>query len=263
MQEIENAALDIPDERDYQYEVLMWNTNFENIKIEFPKIEIFNQGLKAVTKMSCTRAGLGHIINAQRILNGESPIDIEGFWLRYLEINPGAEKEWATIQSALKQAKDEWLIENYFEVKNEDQMNDAFWKWFFIYSGSNNGDWAFVRDKKIYRVRPDWKILWHAFMFPSKEKILNSYGKDNWYAFFPKELYSTTYTKYAIVPKNGYNLDLIYKNIIMSKIKLESARKAMENWFWNWVDGEKPVTREEASAMIQRVYEKLSAVKKE
>lgn len=263
MQEIENAALDIPDERDYQYGVLMWSSELKNVKIKFPNIEIFNQGLKAITKMICTRAGLGHIINAQRMLNWEAPIDIEAFWLRYLEVNPTAEKDGATIQSALKQAKDEGLIENYFVVKTETEINDSFSKWFFIYTGSNNWDWAFVRDNKVYRLRSDWRVLWHAFALPDKEKLLNSYWEGNGYVNFPKELYSTTYTKYAIIPKNGYNLDLIYKKTIMEKIKLESAKKAFELGIWNGLEWEKPVTREEAAAMIFRALEKLSAEKKE
>ena len=259
---MENACFDIPDERDWQYEVLMWSQDF--LEINWPDIEVFNQWLKPVTRMSCTRVWLWHIINAQRKVNWITPIDIEAFWLRYLKVNPNAEKDWASLQGALQQAKDVWLIESLFVVWNKTEMHDAISKWLFIYSGSANWDWAFVRREKKYRLRTDGKFVWHAFCFPKKWVLLNSYWAENWYIEFPEELYNTTYTKYAIVPKVWYNLDLLYKKRIMENIKLESAKKAFENWFWNWLEWDKPVSREEAGAMMQRVYDKLSAeLKKE
>lgn len=263
MSEIENGALDVPDERDYPYEVLMWSEEFK--KIDFPKIRVWNQGLDRKTRMACTRYGLGHIINAQSILSGwDEFLDLYDFWMRYLVKNPSAEADGATIQSALQQAKEEGLIGWYFQVKTELEINDSLGKWFFIYTGSSNGDWGSVRDSKIYKLRTDGKIVGHAWIITGQEELLNSYGENNGFAKLPKELYGTTFTKYAIIPKNKYDLTLLYKKEIMSKIKLESAKKAFELWIWNGVDPEKTVTREEASAMIYRMFEKLSAeMKKE
>lgn len=256
MQEIENAALDIPDERDYQYETLMWSEEFQ--KIDFPKIKVWNQGLDKKTRMACTRYALGHIINAQNVINEWIEfLDLYAFWERYLKKNPSAEGEGATLQSALQQAKDEWIIWGFFQVKTEDEINDSLGKWFFIYTGSNNGDWASVRDSKIYKLRTDGKIVWHAWIIPEQEKLLNSYWENNGFAKLPKELYHTTYTKYAIIPKTKYDITLIYKKTIMSKIKLESARKAMELWLYNWLNGDKPITREESAAIAYRLYEKI------
>lgn len=256
MQEIENAALDIPDERDYQYEVLMWSTEFQ--KIDFPKIKIWNQWQNKKTRMACTRYGLGHIINAQFLINEwKESVDLYDFWERYLLKNPGAEKNGASIQSALEQALEEWLIWGFFQVKSEEEINDWLWKWFFIYTGSANWDWESVKNDKVYKLRTDKKIVWHAWIIPKEETLLNSYWESNGYARLPKELYHTTYTKYAIIPKTKYNLTLIYKKTIMEKIKLESAKKAFELWIWNGLEWDKPVTREEAAAMIYRAVEKL------
>lgn len=41
MSDIQNGALDAPDERDFQYEVLMGSDEFQ--KIDFPKIRVWNQ----------------------------------------------------------------------------------------------------------------------------------------------------------------------------------------------------------------------------
>jgi len=263
MQEIENAVIDVPDERDYQYETLMWSEEFQ--KINFPKIKIWNQGSDKKTRMACTRYALGHIINAQNVINEWIEfLDLYNFWERYLKKNPSAESEGATLQSALQQAKDEWIIWGFFQVKTEAEINDSLGKWFFIYTGSSNGDWGSVRDSKIYKLRTDGKIVWHAWIIPEQEKLLNSYWENNWIAKLPKELYETTFTKYAIIPKTKYNLTLIYKKTIMEKIKLESAKKAFELGIWNGLEWDKPVTREEAAAMILRALEKLSAdMKKE
>lgn len=263
MSEIENGALDVPDERDYPYEVLMWSEEFK--KIDFPKIRIWNQGLDRKTRMACTRYGLGHIINAQSILSGwDELLDLYDFWMRYLVKNPSAEADGATIQSALQQAKEEGLIGWYFQVKNELEINDALWRGFFIYTGSSNGDWGSVKNFKIYKLRTDGKIVGHAWIITGQETLLNSYGENNGFAKLPKELYGTTFTKYAIIPKTKYNLTLLYKKEIMSKIKSERAKKAFENWFWNGIDEDKPATKWQVAAIAQSVYEKLSAeMKKE
>jgi hypothetical protein len=256
MQEI-NACLDIPDERDFQYELLMWSNEFQ--KIDFPKITVWNQWLDRKTRMACTRYALWHIVNAQNVINEWVEfLDLYKLWERYLQINPWAESEWATLQSALQQAKNEWLIGWFFQVKTETEINDALAKWLFVYTGSSNWDWSSVRDSKIYKLRTDGKIVGHAWIIPKEETLLNSYWENNGFAKLPKELYGTTFTKYAITPKTKYDLTLIYKNKIMSEIKLESAKKAFELWIWNGLDWNKPVTREEASAMIYRAVEKLS-----
>lgn len=44
----------------------------------------------------------------------------------------------------------------------------------------------------------------------------------------------------------------------MENITIEAAKTALTNSFWNGERPQDPVTREEAAAMVERVFEKLS-----
>lgn len=252
-----NACTDNPDDRDYNYSELLWSGALEEYeKIDFPNIKIFNQWMKYITRMACSRCWIWHIINAQELINNwVESLDIEEFWLRYLKINPNAEKEWATLQSALQQAKDEWLIWWYYRVNTIEEINNALDKWFFIYTWSSNWDWDSVAKDKIYKLRTDSQIVWHAWVIPKKETLLNSYWPNNGYSTISEDLYNTTFTKYAILPKEDYNLTLIYKNKIMNEIKLEMAKQfvAREWKYTNWERPNDPITRQEFWATMERV----------
>lgn len=258
----ENAVIDIPDERDYPYEMLVGG---EYKNVEFPRdiLIVQNQWAQPLTKMACSRYGMAHIANGQNILLDKwQPYQWIDLWKSYLEINPQAETSGATLQSALKQAKDTKIISWYAVVKTIDEAKQAIDRGHFIYTGSSNGDWVSVRDKKIYALRTDSRIVWHVWVIIGYDDTgfiaINSYGQNNGYFSLPYNLFDTTFTKYAIIPTQEIDTILLYKQRIMDGISIESAKTAFTNGFWN---GERPkdtVTREEAAAMVERAFEKLS-----
>lgn len=258
-----NAAIDIPDERDYSYEELLWSWILGD-KIEFPKdkLKVYNQSIERIMRMSCTRVGLWHIINAQNLIqNWTATLDYKEFWERHLEIEPSAESNWASLQGALDQAVKEWLIGWYFKCTTISWMHDALDRWYFIYTWSANWDWSFVRSNNEYRTRTDDKFVWHAFCLSGKEELLNSYWEKDWYSKIDKSFYNSLYTKYAILPVEEYNLVDNYKKEIMSKINIPLAKVGFELWVWNWLDADKPITREEAVTVILRALEKFDEKK--
>ncbi len=252
---MENACIDLFDERDYKYSDLLWAWILPEKPINAPKITILNQSLKSITRMACTRYWIIHIINMQRVLNWETEVDWLAFWQRYLEINPFAEEMGASLQSALNQAKNEKLIWWYFIVNTEEEINDALYRWYFIYTGSNNGDWTNVANNHEYKLRTDWKLVWHAWALPKENQGLNSYWEDNWYFEISKDLYNTTYTKYAILPAKDYNLIDKYKQMIRDKIWNEVAKIAFDLWLYNWINW--PIDRETTAIIVLRAIQKL------
>jgi hypothetical protein len=63
-------------------------------------------------------------------------------------------------------------------------------------------------------------------------------------------------SKYSLFDKED-NTILLYKKKLMEDIKLESAKKAVENWFFSWERPQDKATREETASMVERMYEKL------
>gem|GEM_PF-4041595 len=177
-------------------------------------------------------------------------------WERYLKKNPQAEGEGATLQSALEQAKGEGYIQGYLRITTYRDLEDAIQKGWYIYTGSNNGDWATTKHTRNYTIKTR-PTVGHAFALMKKNQLLNSYGPNNGYFTFPRELFDSTYSKYAIIPKDNKNILLQHKNNIMKNINLESAKKAFENGIWNGENPQETATREETAAMIYRAMEQL------
>ena len=152
--------LDVPDERDYEYEPLFGVTESENYNVFYPKT-VYNQGAKPETKMACSRYGGAHAINAQNRAVAEvdgmrwAEMNPEVMWGNYLKVNPQAEKEGATLQSALNQYKDLHLITGYAKVVSIEEMKDALMNFRPILTGSQNGDWYSVKTDHKYKLRTD------------------------------------------------------------------------------------------------------------
>lgn len=125
-----NIELDVPDERDYEYEPLFGVTETEEYNVFYPKT-IFNQGAKDETRMACSRYGACHAINSQNRAVAEvdgmrwAEMNPEVSWGNYLKINPQAKKEGATLQSSLKQFLELRLITGYSKVSTIEEMKDA------------------------------------------------------------------------------------------------------------------------------------------
>lgn len=199
--------LDVPDERDYEYEPLFGVTETEGYNAFYPKT-VFNQGLKPETKMACSRYGAAHAINAQNRAVAEvdgmrwAEMNPEVMWGNYLNVMASAEKEGATLQSSLKQFKDLRLITGYAKVVSIEEMKDAIMNFRPILTGSQNGDWYFVKTDHKYRLRTDGRIVGHIFCIVGFDHsgwiAVNSYGISNGIFHIPYELTSSLYTRYSM-----------------------------------------------------------------
>jgi hypothetical protein len=111
--------------------------------------------------MACSRFGASHAVNAQNKAVFEkdgmryAEMNPEVMWGNYLKINAAAEKQGATLQSALNQYKDLRLITGYAKVSTIEEMKDAINNIRPILTGSQNGDWYYVKTEKKYRLRTD------------------------------------------------------------------------------------------------------------
>ena len=76
-------------------------------------------------------------------------------WENYLKVNPKAEKEGATLQSALDQFKELGYITGYSRVTSIEDMKSSLDNLRPIYTGSQNGEWNLVRDEHKYTLRTD------------------------------------------------------------------------------------------------------------
>ncbi len=90
--------------------------------------------------MACSRYGMVHIVNAQNlhvseVTGGEfAELNPKPYWLEYLEGNPSARTDGATLQSALSQFKANGLITGYAVANSVELMKSALRKGHLIYT---------------------------------------------------------------------------------------------------------------------------------
>lgn len=199
--------LDQPKENEFIYETLFGSEDSQH-SIEFLPAHIQNQGAKPITRMACSRYGMVHAINAQnRYVQTKDwgryyEIPAEWQWENYLKINPKAEEEGATLQSALDQFTELGYITGYSRLSSIEDMKASLNNARPIYTGSQNGDWAYVRDFKQYKLRTDWRVVWHIFCIVGYNAsgwiAINSYGINNGVFYIPYDLTSSLFSRYSI-----------------------------------------------------------------
>jgi len=129
-----NACADEPKSTDFAYDQLDFGSTEEVTDIKFLPKTIFNQGAEAVTGMACSRYGMVHIVNAQNLHVSEvtggafAELNPKPYWLAYLEENPDARRDGATLQSALSQFKANGLITGYAVANSVELMKSALRK---------------------------------------------------------------------------------------------------------------------------------------
>lgn len=249
---MENACTDCPRLSDWKYSDLFWSIQ---AKKEFPKnTTIANQGIDWKYRMSCTRQAMAHISNGQNIIEWvwENVHLAFQMWDEYLKKDPDAIRLWATLQSSLDQFLSRKIISWYSTVRRVDEAKDALDSGRFIFTGSQNGDWRYVRTNKQYRIRTDGKTMWHAFAivwYDGDNFIgLNSYWKDNWYFTIPSKLFNTLFTRYAI---SDFRDREIINNQHQTMNDKEGA-EAQALGIWNWERSNDTVTRLESAKMTLR-----------
>ena len=257
MEEI-NSCYDIPDERDFKYSEICWNIDLpEEFKIDLES-DYQNQWLEEITKYMCVFFSSTHWVNIMNSLENcwEEVYKWKDIWLKAHELWRLDLTKWAAIQDWPKTVRDLNHINSWFLVQWIEEIKQALYNKHLVVVWSNQLNW------KEAILKP-WKSYWHAILIIGWNKewfiIKQSYGKERWNKWtqiLPYEYLDKLYfSKYALV--DNPNSILLYKQKIMDNIKLESAKKAFENWFYNWLDWDKTATREEVAAMIERVYEKI------
>lgn len=257
MDEIVNWCFDIIDERNYLYSEICWNTELPNNFIIDKSSDYQNQGLEEITSYMCVAYSTTHWVN---ILNNienlwEWDYNAKEFGLKMVELWRLDTTKWAVILDWPKTAREVWNIDSYFQVKTIDEVKQAIVNWHPVVTWSNQLAW----DKVCYE-KPSY---WHCILIIGYNEtgfiIKNSYWKweyDNWTNLLPYSLFDKLfYTKLALVDKP--NTILQYKQQIMANITIEEAKKAFEQWIWNWLNPKWNANREEVATMIYRAIEKL------
>lgn len=199
--------LDQPKEGEHEYETLFGSSDSQAGNVFYPR-EIQNQWAKAITRMACSRYGMCHAVNAQNHAvqwkDGMRFYEIpwEGMWENYLKVNPSAEKQGATLQSALEQFMELWYITWYSRISTIADMKDSLNNTRPIYTGSQVGDWSYVTTDHKYRVRTDGRVVGHCFCIvwynDSSWIAINSYWTSNWVFYIPFNLTDTLFSRYSI-----------------------------------------------------------------
>ena len=115
--------------------------------------------------MACSRYGALHAINAQNKAVAERDgmrtyeYNPEVMWENYLKLNAMAEWEGSTLQSSLDQMVELSLITGYTRIRSQEDMKASLLAFKPILTGSQNGDWSYVRDYKSYRLRTDGRVV--------------------------------------------------------------------------------------------------------
>lgn len=208
MEDIEtNIVMDVPKDGEFHYESLFWSEDSQDPK-EFLPPSIQNQGLKKITRMACSRYGMTHAVNAQnKAVQWVDwmrfyEIPAEGQWENYLKVNPNAEHEGATLQSAIDQFIDLGYITGYSRLNTISDMKASLNNTRPIYTGSQVWDWQFVTTDHKYRVRTDGRICGHCFCIVGYNNswwvAINSYGQTNGVFYIPYDLTDTLFSRYSI-----------------------------------------------------------------
>lgn len=266
--EILNACTDKPSSLDYSYKEVMlwarWDTLPDEYKIEPPTV--YNQMAQSDTHMACTRYGIYHIVNAQNAELARKTdfklveVDPRLKWLKYLTVNPLAQTQWATLQSAMDQAKKDKDISGYALCNGELEMKDSLIHNNLIYTGSPDWDWQYVSETHTYRTRTG-NVIGHAFCIcwfaPQWWIVFNSLWPDDWLFIIPYEFTNTLFNRYSIFDSKDEDYLLDYNKRIMENITIEDAKEALLAKIWNGERPQEPASREETAAMIVRAIKQL------
>ena len=202
--------------------------------------------------MSCTRQWLAHITNGNNILAQWEQEDwlAKRVWLEYCKTVPFAKTDWASLQSSLDQFLAQKLISGYSKTYTIEAMKSAIDSWRFIFTWSQNGDWAYVSQTRKYRLRTDNRTRGHAICIVGYNTAwwiaLNSYGPENGVFEIPYNLTQTLFSRYAISDFEDAEKILSFKRDVMQK----NIQKAIDAWITNWSRQDKPATRWEVMTMM-------------
>lgn len=259
-----DACRDEPSSLDWEFGTLFGAENVrvppESFMAVLPRIQ--NQTEQPETGMACTRYGMTHIVNSQNLRVAQeaakSYVELlaKDAWAEYVKTNPLAQRDGATLQSALEQFRKNGHCTGYAKCNGWEM--EALSTYRLILTGSIDGDWYNTKRTGTYTRRTDGKSLGHCF-------AIYGYDDDFFYAVnslgdgtfkIPRALMSSLFTRYAVADATDEEAILAYRKSIMDAITIEDAKKAVESGIWNGTNPQAPATREEVAAMIQRASQK-------
>jgi hypothetical protein len=263
--EMVNWAIDSQDERNYNYWEMVWTIWDLPISKIIDDWVYQNQWLYKETAYFCVAYSHSHWSNIEN--------SIEWSWDRITWLALGREmvkkwlldtKVWAYIIDWAKTLKDLKFISWFAQISTIDEIKHSIFNNRPVTTGSNTINWKETVNNNNIAVR--WNSYWHAFLiigYNDETKLLickNSY----WTEKFDKGRFYIKYedfdllynSKFSLIDQQDQSI-LNYKKKIMENLTLDSAKKAMELGIWNWENPNSPISREETSAMLYRLYEKL------
>lgn len=272
IEKIYNWAKDYVDERNYSYSEVVWSLVWDSKDFVLLEDWESQNQYKSWYNMWCVYfASSMHDNN----INRRDWIKDRSFWWELCDSSKTRSSiHWDYIINWPKLLKSLWLIEWYVNISSFDEMIDCLNRSMPVHTWSNQINWTKTNNSKDKKAII-WKWSWHCFhiiwynkswniKFERKHIIPNncfiikdsSDMFDFWYFYiWFEDIWVLFDSKFTFI--NDTKILLNYKNKIMENIKLESSKKAFELWIWNWENPSMNITREEAAAMIYRMYEKL------
>ena len=213
VKDINFNCFDNPTQSDYKFE---WEDMLSGINSKRPKDKIKVQDQKQTP--ACTFYSAYHVINGYNLLEDErqgidrpqiDPLVPRNEFCKYR----GNYTMWYSIQWAATEAKKAGKIIGRLSIGNElsndvqvEKMKKALDSWYFMNTGSSNGDRQTTGSTGTYTLRTDTKFVWHArsiIDYDTKWFIaINSRGirwKELWYFHVPFNLVDKLYSKLVIM----------------------------------------------------------------
>ena len=266
---IKNAAIDLIDERNYQYSEIAGTTILPDFILN-DDWEIQDQ-YNAGYNMGCVYFATSMNDNQ---LNQSDWISERSKWWELCDKSKTRSKQtWDFIINGPKLAKELKLIDWYFQLKNVSETMASLVNGLNIHCWSNTINWR--ETNKAPYIANISSGSWHCFHIIGYNKGKESSYKwrkipkdvfickdssfmfDNWFFYiriedFEKSLYRT---KFNFI--NNKDIILQYKKTIMDKMTLDSAKLFFLLGLTDGTNPQASITREEAMAMNYRILEAL------
>jgi len=261
-----NWCYDEPDERDYEYSDV-----FETAWAEIPpryildNVEYQNQWAQDITSHGCVYYSNWHASNEENFQEwSDVRIDNKDLVLVAIKKDMLDPTYWTKTSNWPKLLKILWYISGYTKVNTINEIKHSLLNKRPVAVWSRSLLWASAL-KPPYVVKwPSWPA--HAVVIIGYDDhyegwcfiIKNSYWdkKYDWGKLYLKysDLWLLFPSKYSLIDEK--DPILAYKKKIMEWITLESAKKFVERGYTNWKDPQKPISREELRATLERILEK-------
>jgi len=269
---MENKELEVdwcydePDERDYEYSdvfemawaVIPPRYILDNVKYQ-------DQWLEKITRHGCVYYSTTHGSNEENYQEwNEIRADAKEIVLTAIEKEMLDPDVWTYVSNWPKLLKQLGYIKGWTKVNTINEIKHSLLHKRPVVVWGNKVVWWSARKAPYVLKKGSW--FWHAVVIIGYDDhyegwcfiIKNSYWikwYDKWKLYLKyTDLWLLYPSKYSLIDEEDPILN--YKKKIMEWINLESAKKFYERGYTNWKDPQKPITREELWATLERILEK-------